>query len=63
MQWRINVGWSGWTRIESLVISAPEASSQAPDSAPQVLGRGIDHVLYRFVWNGTSWVAYSWGLT
>ncbi len=63
MQWRVGVGWSGWDRIDSLVLSAPEASSDGPGGAPQVFARGVDRRVYQWVWSGSRWDAYSWGLT
>jgi hypothetical protein len=62
-QWRQGVGWTGWARIDSQAISAPEASSEGPGSAPQVFARGVDRRLWQYVWNGSGWSAYSWGLT
>lgn len=63
MAWRAESGWGGWSRINSLAISAPEASSQGPELPPQVFARGVDRRLDQFVWNGSSWSSYSWGLT
>jgi hypothetical protein len=61
--WRQSSGWGGWTKIDSFIISDPEAASSGPNGAPQVFGRGVDRRLYRFVHNGSKWTRATWGLT
>ena len=61
--WTRTTGWSGWMRIESIIISDPEASSVGPGGSPQVFARGLDRQLYQFWWDGTTWVHAIWGVT
>ena len=41
LYWLRQSGWSGWERIDSVVISDPEATSPGPGGLPQVFARGL----------------------
>ena len=60
--WSSAPGWSGWERIDSFVISDPEATSPGPGGLPQVFARGLDRRVYQFWWNGSRWASTSWGI-
>jgi hypothetical protein len=62
--WLRGTGWSPiWARIDSAILSDPEASSIGPGGVPQVFGRGLDRRLYQFYWNGSAWTRSVWGVT
>jgi hypothetical protein len=63
--WRRDTGWSaGWQRIESAILSDPEATSSGPGGFPQVFARGLDRRVYQVLWDGSNWVVWSvWGVT
>ena len=60
--WLHGSGWAGWQRIDSFIISDPEATSPGPGGLPQVFARGRDRRVYQFSWNGSRWTSTSWGL-
>ena len=60
--WLSDWGWSGWERIDSVIISDPEATSPGPGGLPRVFARGLDRRLYQFWWNGSAWVHTIWGV-
>jgi hypothetical protein len=61
--WQGDVGWSGWERIESVIISDPDATSPGPGGVAQVFARGVDRRLYQVWWNGAGWSMGIWGVT
>ncbi len=62
--WQRASGWSpAWSRIESRVISDPEAASIGSGGVAQVFARGIDRRVYQFQWTGSTWVSWAWGVT
>jgi len=60
--WLHGSGWGGWQRIDSFIISDPEATSPGPGGLPQVFARGRDRRVYQFWWNGPRWTSTSWGI-
>jgi hypothetical protein len=62
--WTSTAGWApAWTRIESKIISDPEAVSTGTNERPQVFVRGVDRRLYQFRWDGSTWESTTWGVS
>jgi murein DD-endopeptidase MepM/ murein hydrolase activator NlpD len=62
--WLRSSGWAPhWERIDSKIISDPEAVSAPGNRTPDVFVRGVDRRIYQFFWNGTGWARTIWGVT
>lgn len=62
--WLRTSGWSPtWQRIDTKIISDPEAVSRGQGSTPQVFVRGVDRRVYQFYWTGSTWASSEWGVT